>query len=430
MEVDSDACRLTATAALAQTRSGHLTIEAHARSLLQRIDSRDADVAAWAHLDRQYVLRQARDLDSVAPSERGPLHGVPIAIKDIVYTQGKTVTTEFAATTTGVKTRNPHNAAHTPGGSSSGSAAAVADFQAPLSVGTQTGGSVVRPASFCGVYGFKPTWSAISREGIKVSSLTLDTVGFFARCTDDLDLLADVFRLRDDEPPPQQEAPGASCAFRAIEGARFAICKTPAWPAAGPGTRAALARAAELLRKHGAVVEAVDLSASFREVPRCHSVILHAEAQAVFLPEHLRQGGALAPELREFARGEKGYTRSDLVSALDGIAAKRQLMDGIASQYAAIVTPSVVDEAPAGLHSTGTPVFNRMWTALHSPVVNVPAFQGSSGMPIGISLVSARFRDRHLLRVAREVGKISKPRAGGRAHCSEDGGFQCRNLYR
>ncbi|KAK5996858.1 Glutamyl-tRNA(Gln) amidotransferase subunit A-like protein [Cladobotryum mycophilum] len=427
---NDDAYRLSASAALAKIRNGELTVEGYARSLLRRIDLRDADVGAWAYLDKDYVLQQARALDKVPMSQRGPLHGMPLAVKDVIYTKDMptqhnspiykndfpkldaasiiilrhagVLLLEFAATTSGPSTRNPHDPSRTPGGSSSGTGAAVGDFQAPVGLGTQTGGSTIRPASFNGIYSMKPTWNAISREGQKVSSLMLDTLGLFSRSVDDLDLLADAFLLRDDE----------KSTFQGVKGARFALCKTSVWPAAGPGTRHALMRAADILRAHGAIVEELDLPAEFENVPNWHTVLLHTEGHTAFLPEHQTAKDKLASTLVNYVEGTGGYNHAAQLRALDNLAALRPKIDAIAGQYAAILTPSVIDEAPKGLHSTGDHAFCCTWSALHTPVINMPGFQGSNGMPIGVSLVAPRYHDRHLLKVAKEVGKIFEAEGG------------------
>ncbi|KAL7794400.1 amidase signature domain-containing protein [Trichoderma ceciliae] len=432
-----DAYLLTASQALARIRAGELTIEGYARSLLRRIDLRDAVVGAWAYIDKDYILQQAKALDRVPMKDRGPLHGMPIAIKDVIYTKdmptthnspiykddfpkldaasvillrhagvlflGKTTTAEFAATYTGPEsTRNPHNPSRTPGGSSSGSGAAVGDLQAPVAIGTQTGGSTIRPGSFNGIYSIKPTWNAVSREGLKISSLMLDTIGIFARSVDDLDLVADAFGLRDDE----------ASDFRGIKGARFALCKTVVWPIAGDGTRNAIARAVDILRAHGAEVEEIDLPREFDDLPRWHNIVLQTEGETSFLPEHRTAGDKLSPQLVGYVERKAGYDRGAQLKASDAIAALRPRIDEIAGRYTAILTPSVVDEAPEGLEYTGDAAFCLCWSALHTPVVNIPGFQGQTGMPIGLSLVAPRYRDRHLLKVAKEVGKLFEAEGG------------------
>ncbi|EXK25407.1 amidase [Fusarium oxysporum f. sp. melonis 26406] len=310
---------------------------------------------------------------------------------------GKTTTTEFAAIHVGPKTHNPHDPLRTPGGSSSGSGAAVADFQAPMALGTQTGGSVIRPASFNGIYGFKPTWNSVSREGQKLYALMYDTLGWYGRCVGDLVLLADIFELRDDKDEEH--------AFNGIEGARFAICKTAVWPEAGPGTQDALARAADLLRSHGAEVEELGLPEEFNDVPEWYRIGLHTEGRTSFLAEYRVGRDQIGQVLIEHVENSDNFTRKTQLMASDKLAAMRPVFDFIASQYAAIITPSVPDEAPVGLESTGS-------HGLHVPVLNVPGFRGDHGMPIGLSLVAPRYRDRHLLEVGKTVGEIFEAEGG------------------
>ncbi|KAI0409952.1 amidase [Xylaria palmicola] len=429
--------RLTATQALSSIQDGSLTVEEYARSLLARIQERDPTVQAWEHLDSDHVIREARRLDQIPRQARGPLHGLPIAVKDIIYTKdmptqhnspiyqgdapkldagsiivlrqagalilGKTTTTEFASTQGGPKTRNPHDPSRTPGGSSSGSAAAVGDFQAPVGLGSQTGGSTIRPGSFNGIYALKPTWNAISREGQKIYSISLDTIGFFARCVEDLELMADLFGLEDDR------APGGEFD---LKGARFAVVKTAVWSAAGLGTISALETGARLLRSHGAEVDEIELPPEFDQAQEWHSILLHSEGRVTFLPEYRFAKDKLSPFLAGHVDNVNGISRAALLEAYDGLAALRPNIDEIAKRYAAIITPSVVDEAPVGLGSTGSPAFNSMWTALHTPVINLPGFKGANDMPVGLSLVAPRYHDRHLLSVSKSVGRVFEAEGG------------------
>lgn len=265
---------------------------------------------------------------------------------------GKTMTTPFASTQGGPATRNPHDPARTPGGSSSGSAAAVGDFQAPLALGTQTGGSTIRPASFNGIYGLKPTWNSVNREGQKIHSLILDTTGFFARSVGDLALLADVFGLFDDVPPIPVS----------IKGAKFGFLRTVVWPAAGPGMIAAMDRAAELLRAHGAECEEVQLPVEFDKLPRWHEIIFEVDGSTAFLPEYRTDKEKLPSFLADHVENRHKISHAEEVQAFDAVAALRPKMDEILRQYTAIITPSVIDEAPLGQKETGKGVFNTMWT--------------------------------------------------------------------
>jgi len=270
-------------------------------------------------------------------------------------TIGKTTTTQFAAINVGTKTRNPHDPSRTPGGSSSGSAAAVADFQVPLAVGTQTAGSVIRPASYCGIYGMKPTWNSISTEGLKIFSISVDTFGFFARSVDDLELLANVFALADDEDPDTLQN-------LAIENCKIGILKTMVWPKAGPGTIEAVQLASKMLEEHGASVTDLELPSDFDPMPDYHEQIVAGDARAVFLGEYRADRQNLDQQLADYVENAAKLSWREHLNAKDKVAALRSIFDSIAGQYTAILTPSVIDEAPVGLEYTGSPVFNSLWT--------------------------------------------------------------------
>ncbi|KJX92774.1 glutamyl-tRNA(Gln) amidotransferase subunit A like protein [Zymoseptoria brevis] len=428
----ADTYRLTAVEALRAFEIGSLTVEEYARSLLNRIEERDHTVKAWAYLNPSEVLEQAKALDKVPKDQRGPLHGVAVGIKDVIYTKGmptqhnspiytnsqpeidaasvatlrqagalilgKTTTTQFAAITVGTKTSNAHDPERTPGGSSSGSGAAVADFQVPLALGTQTGGSMIRPGSFNGIFALKPTWNAISREGQKIYSLILDTLGFYGRSVDDLKLLADVFGIKDDEPPSPLD--------NGVRGLTFAFLKTMVWKHAGPGTRNAWEQGRDLLRKAGAEVVDIDFPSEFDKLPEWHTCVLFKDGSVAFRPEYKVAKDQLDSSLVDFVEEKHGFSRKDYTQAFDGISALRPKWDAIAEQYAAVVVPSVPDEAPKGLESTGSAVFQGIWTALHAPIVNIPGFKGENALPVGLSLTTARFKDQALLSVAKEVGEV------------------------
>ena len=267
---------------------------------------------------------------------------------------GKTTTTEFAATTAGPKTANPHDPSRTPGGSSSGSGAAVGDFQAPIGLGTQTGGSTIRPGSFNGIYALKPTWNSISREGQKIYSLILDTLGLYARSVADLELLADVFALHDDDSPGDSSF--------TVKGAKFAICKTMIWPQVGPGTAAAMDKAKQLLEDAGATVDEIELPNTLDELPAWHATVLASDGRTAFLPEYRCAKSHISAQLVGHVENTTGISRAAQVAAFDSIAAARPVVDQILSQYAAVIVPSVPDEAPQGLATTGSAAFNVIWT--------------------------------------------------------------------
>jgi Asp-tRNA(Asn)/Glu-tRNA(Gln) amidotransferase A subunit family amidase len=419
--------QLTATEVQQQLRAGTLSVEALARACLQRVARRDAQVQAWAFTDEALVLAEARRLDQ--SSVRGALHGIPIGIKDVFLTQnmptqynsplyagfrsatdaasvkllraagalifGKTATVEFGAIGTRPLTRNPRNLEHTPGGSSSGSAAAIADDHVPLSLCTQTGGSTIRPASFCGIYGMKPTWGLVSNEGAKAFAPSLDTVGWHARSASDLALLYQLF-----DPDAGDIQP------LLVKGARIGICRSPAWPDAESGTRQALAAAGDVLRQAGAEVSDLELPANFAGLLAAQNLVMRTEGRASFLPEYRRDKQQLSAELTAQVENAAGFTRHQLLAAYALAAECRVQFDLIAANFDVIVTPSATGEAPAGLTSTGHWTFNAMWTLLHTPCINVPGFVGPAGLPIGLTLTGPRFADRRVLAAAAALGPL------------------------
>ncbi|KAK3366745.1 amidase signature domain-containing protein [Lasiosphaeria ovina] len=433
MQVPAKLWSLTATEVLSLIERDLLTAEDYAKELLSRIELRDGVVKAWQYLDPDLVLSQARALDRVPRDQRGRLHGVAIAVKDIMDTKdmpaeygsvlyrgnrpsadaspveilrragalivGKTTTTEFAVLNSGPGTTNPHDANRTPGGSSAGSAAAVADFHVPLSLGTQTGGSVIRPASYTGTYAMKPTYNTVSGGGVKVASLEFDTIGYFARSIDDLKLATDVLRVTAQKPVGKT----------ALNDVKVGFVKSPFWLSAGPGTIAAMAKAAEILRRHGVAVEDVEFPDAFSDATtlrRMFDVVFAADAGAAFYKDYLMDTSRtmLDPAIRAFVDEAPKLSRADVRQAFDYYAALRPVLDEIAERYSALVTPSATDEAPLGLGDMGSSVFNSVWTAAHMPVIHVPAFVGPNGMPVGLSLVARQYDDQHLLSIARILG--------------------------
>ncbi len=415
-------CFLTAADAAVQIRKKTLTSETLVRSCLERIAARDAAVRAWVHVDPAYAIAQARELDKRPVA--GPLHGLPFGVKDMVDTAdmpttqnsplyqgqrptkdagcvtvvrhsgalilGKTDTVEFAAGGRKALTRNAHNLAHTPGGSSSGSGAAVADSMVPLAFGTQTGGSLIRPAAFNGIYALKPTWGAVTREGAKLLSATCDTVGWYGRSVADLALVAEAFRLRDLS--VQKNI--------AIKGLRVALCQTPYWSKAEPAARKALATAAERLRKAGARVSDLQLPARFGGLNAAQRILMNGEGGAAFLPELLAHGKRLHKQFREMAGNKLAITGAMMTDAYDLAADCRKAFDAMFRRFDVVLTPSSTGEAPAGLHTTGDFVFNGLWTLMHVPCLAIPCIKGPKGLPVGIQLVGPRFADARLLRIA------------------------------
>ena len=424
MTFATEPARMTASEAAGLIASRRMSCEELARSCLSRIAARDADVKAWLWLEPDHVIRRARELDKLGP--KGPLHGLPFGVKDIIDTAdyptthnspiydgmrvgrdaacvgvvrgngalilGKTDTVEFASGGRKALTRNPYNPAHTPGGSSSGSGAAVGDFQVPLAFGTQTGGSHLRPASFNGIYGHKPTWGIVSREGVRMSSMTLDTVGWYGRCVDDLILVGTAFRIPEDKTPVQ------------VKGLRVGLCQSPAWHAIEPGGEQALATAARRLSDAGAIVEELVLPEPFNRLLEAQDTIVASEGGSSFLPEYVNAYSILAPDLRAKVENATGTTPEQLLAAYALADSCRPVFDGLfGPSLDVVLTPSSCGEAPLGLHTTGNAIFNRMWTLLHVPNVGIPSCFGPQGLPVGVTLVGKRLSDSRLLAIAKAL---------------------------
>lgn len=432
-----DPCHLTAGEASAAMAAGELTAVDLLTACLGRIDTRDPSVRAWLHVDRDGAMAEARRLDAErqAGTVRGPLHGIPIALKDVIDVAGmpgthnsplhgdrvpvddagcvalmraagaiplgKLDTVEFAALGRLPKTVNPHRLTHTAGGSSSGSGAAVADLQVPISFGTQTGGSVMRPASYCGTYAMKPTWGVVSREGAKLFAASLDTIGWYARSVADLRLVAAASGIA--------EAAGAE---RDATSLRIALCLTPYADKARDGALGALERAAEALTAAGATVERRELPPSFDAIDDAKDTIMRGEGRAAFLPALLTEGDRLHDTLRGIAEFRSGITPQTLMAAQDFAAHARMAYEGHYRGFDAVLTFGATGEADAGLESTGNSVFNSLWTLLHLPVVGVPAGDGPTGLPIGVQLVGFRYGDQALLDVAAAAAPVIDPWCG------------------
>jgi len=419
-------------------REGAVTSVELVRACLARVREVDGQVQAWTFLDPDYALAQARAADELRMSGQpiGALHGLPVGLKDIIDTSdmptengsvlhagrtpsrdasvvsrlraagavimGKTVTTEFATRTPG-KTRNPHNPGHTPGGSSSGSAAAVAAGMVPLALGSQTTGSTIRPASFCGVYGLKPTHGLIPRDGMLQLSRTLDHVGLFARTVEDLALLLEELAGHDERDPDSR--PRARVPYRAAAAEEppltpmFAFVKTSFWERVDADAREAFT---ELVEHLGDRVKELELVTPSDEVLECQRAVGGAEIAINLRREWETGRDKLSAALR--ARIEQGRE----VSAVDYLGALGRIPELNASltelfeqRYDAILTPAAFGTAPKGLASTGDPAFCALWTLCGMPALNVPLLQGTGGLPLGVQLVGARHRDAQLLRTAR-----------------------------
>jgi len=428
---------LSATDAARAIAEGAVSSEQLVEACLARIRAAEPEVQAWHFLDPEHALTQARarDLDRKEGRAIGPLHGVPIGIKDIIDTidmptedgtvlhagrtpdrdatvvatlraagaviLGKTVTTECAYFHPG-KTRNPHNSAHTPGGSSSGSAAAVAAGMVPLALGSQTNGSVIRPAAFCGVYGFKPTHGLIPRHGILKLSRTLDHVGLFARTLEDIALLAEQlvgYDERDPDTRPRARVPFVRTAAEEPPlTPQLAFVKTPVWDRATAETRDAFA---ELIEALGAQCEEYELPESLRAAWDWHRTIMDAEMAANLDLEWDKGRDRLSQPLRALLARGREVKAIDYQKALARMPVLHEGFEELFSRFDAVLTPSAPGTAPAGLEATGDPAFCTLWTLCGMPALNLPLMRGENGLPLGAQLVGARHGDARLLRSAR-----------------------------
>ncbi len=427
---------LSASDAARAIRDGAISSEQLVKACLSRIETVEPAVQAWQYLDAEHALEQARvrDLDRSAGRSCGPLHGVPVGVKDIIDTadmptedgtvlhagrtperdatvvsllraagaviMGKTVTTELATYTPG-KTRNPHNAERTPGGSSSGSAAAVAAGMVPLALGSQTNGSVIRPAAFCGVYGFKPTHGLISRHGILKLSRALDHVGMFARTLEDVALLAEQLTGYDENDADTRARARIPFMQTAAEeppfAPYFAFVKTPLWERAEAATHEAFSELADVLgdqcREH-------TLPESLSEAWDWQRTIMEAEMAANLDLEWEKGRDRLSTSLRDqLARGRE-VRALDYQQALARIPILNQGFDELFLSYDAVLTPAAPGTAPK-LEATGDPAFCTLWTLCGMPAVSLPLMHGEDGLPMGVQLVGRRGDDARLLRTAR-----------------------------
>ncbi len=403
---------LSAVEAARLISEGRITSEDLVKACLQRIEDRDSVVRAWEYIDPKKALERAILLDQ-APM-RGLLHGIPVGIKDIVDTVdmptaygspiyaghnpsgdascvaltrtagglvlGKTVTTEFACRYPG-KTANPHNPTCTPGGSSSGSAAAVADFMIPLAIGTQTAGSVIRPASYCGVVGYKPTFGLINRAGVKPLAESLDTIGVFARSVEDAAFFVSILTgrasltLRKSRSPP-----------------RVGICRTYEWPNAAPEMVNAFEQAEKQLFASEASIKEVNLPEPFSRLADAHIKVMNFEAARSLAYEQYNHKNRISNVLLQLIASGQACLPEQYDAAQDLATKCFNLLEDVFSDLDVLLTPSAMGEAPEGLAFTGDPTLNRIWTFLHVPCVNIPAFTSPRGLPIGLQVVG-RFGD-------------------------------------
>jgi Asp-tRNA(Asn)/Glu-tRNA(Gln) amidotransferase A subunit family amidase len=427
---------LSVIEAAADVREGRITAAELVADCLKRVEELESKVRAWTFVDRDHAMQQAEaaDLHRKQGKALGPLHGVPVGIKDIFDTgdmptelgsplwagrtpqrdatvvarlraggaviMGKTVTTEYAYRHPG-KTTNPHDPRRTPGGSSSGSAAAVAAHMVPGAIGSQTNGSVIRPAAFCGVVGFKPTHGLIPRSGALLLSRTLDHVGVFARTVEDVALVGETlvgFDEEDRDTQPVARPPlAAVAASEPPLPPRLAFVRSPVWEHAEPVTREAFA---ELIQALGEAVAEVELAARFARGVEMHRTIMEVEMAHNLRRDYERGGDRLSAGLRQLIERGRGQRAVDYAAAVAGISSLNEALDPVFDEFDAIITPAAPGEAPRGLENTGDAIFCTLWTYLGTPAVTLPLLRSAAGMPLGVQLVGRRGGDARLLRTA------------------------------
>ncbi len=437
MATDEGLASLTASEAAERIAHGTVSAEEYARTCLERIEAIDGTVRAFAHIDPAHVIAQAQALDELRRNGQpiGPLHGIPIAVQDVIDTGdyptelgspafsgrrplhdatvvaklraagaiilGKTVTTELGFSYPGA-TRNPRDPQRTPGGSASGSAASVAAGLVPIAVGTQTAAGVIQPASYCGVFGFKPGHGMVSRAGVLPLSRALDHVGVLARTLDDIALVLDVIAGHD--PADGDTRPIAAPAFSAVLAERpplpprFAFVRTPYWEQADADTQESFE---QLVARLGDAAQEVALPDQFRNASDLHRAILSADMAHNLGGAVAKAGDTASQELRDqLAEGRK-------VSAVAYLAAMKDArlygvgLAEVFNIYDAIITPAAPGVAPLGLDAIGDPAFGKLWTLIGLPSLSLPILQGENGLPLGVQLVGPAGDDARLMRSAR-----------------------------
>ena len=421
MATHGDLTALTAKQAARFIQDGSLRPEDLVEACLARIAAREPAVRAFAHFDAAQVRKTA--------ARPGPLHGIPIGVKDVLDTadmpsgygspiwegwqpkadaapvawakaagavvMGKTVTTEFATRKPG-PTANPAGLGHTPGGSSSGSAAGVADGFFPVAFGTQTAGSIIRPAAYCGVVGYKPTYGTIERMGMKVMSGSLDTVGLMARSVADCAFITSAISFRDlgDPDAKPDRAP------------RVGFCMSPTAAAALPETEALRVRVTNALNRAGARVTDRELPDMFAQLIDAHPIVMNHESARAMGWELQNAAEGLSEGLRERLNFGLSRSTAQVEAAYDVFSRTQSMFPAAMDGLDILITPSAPGEAPAGLEWTGDPSFNFIWTSLHVPCVTVPAGLGPNGMPLGIQIVGRRGEDKAALAWAQWVASV------------------------
>ena len=435
---------LTAVNIVQSLKKGEFTCEELVANYIDHINKYEKNVQAWEFFDETLILKQAKKLDQDHQSGKvhGDLHGVPVGIKDIFDTEnmptsdgteihkenpswndctvvsklkqagaiimGKTVTTELAYYSPG-KTKNPHDPTRTPGGSSSGSAAAVASHMVPLAIGSQTNGSVIRPASYCGVVGYKPTKGLISRHLVLQISRALDQIGVFSNTLEDAALISEQLFGYDKQDPDTS----LSAKPKLLDATKqkppvepiFAYIKLPFMDELDEDAKKGFEEIKDELKGK---IDEIKLPEGFVDIPEWHKVIMESDMARSFSVEYTKSKHKLSNNIIEAIERGMEYTAVEYNNALSKIDAANIYFKQFFYDYDAILTPSASGEAPKGLKSTGNPIFCTIWTFCGMPCISLPLLKGRNGLPIGVQLVSSLFDDERLFRNASWLTKKIK----------------------
>ncbi len=439
-----DITSLSATELVGKLRNGDISSVDLCKTYIKRIDKYEKDVKAWAFFDKKVLLEKAEEADDYRKSGKpiGLLHGLPIAVKDIVGTldmptecgtvfrkkmsssqdaevvnllktagaiiMGKTETAELAYIHP-AKTRNPHDYTRTPGGSSSGSAAAIAAHMTHLSIGSQTGGSIIRPASYCGVVGYKPSYGLISRSGVLKTSEKLDTIGVFGKTVEDVALLAKTLIKKDLYDPATIHFAADDmlevCKKGPIFEPKFIFYKTDKWKNIDKESQKAFEFLIKNFKKN---IEVFDTPSYFKDIPGYHQIIHETDLANNFQVYYKKDKNKLSKEMRDaIGRGMK-YSAKEYTDAIDFMKQSYESYKEVFEDYHGVITPSSSGVADKGLTSTGSADFQKIWTYLGLPTISLPLLTGENNLPLGVQLVGNKLDDLRFLGTANWLEKNCK----------------------
>ena len=433
----SDFFSLSVHELVKQVKDAKLTSVEICKLYIERINKFEKDIKAWAHFDKKLLLEKAEEADNYRKSGKptGSLHGIPVALKDIIGTydmptecgtvlrkgktqsqnaeivdllksagaiiMGKTATSELAFLGPPA-TRNPHDYTRTPGGSSSGSAAVIAAHMAPLSIGSQTGGSVIRPASYCGVVGYKPSYGLISRNGVLRTSYSLDHIGVFGKTVEDVALLAKVLIKKDSHDSASvhysTEDMLEICKKGPLFEPKFIFYKTDSWKKIDKKSRESFEFFIKKFKKN---IEVFDTPSYFKDIHKYHQIIHETDLANNFQDYYKKSKNKLSKEMQAaISRGMK-YSAKEYAEAIDFMKRSYESYNEVFEDYHGVLSPCSTGVADKGLKSTGSADFNKVWSYLHTPAISLPLLQGENNLPLGVQLIGDKYDDLRFLGVAR-----------------------------